>query len=107
LQIFYTSNQNNSTKTLTIFNFSQDNRYRIITAHEHKFYNNFNELENNYNTASLNLSNYYIDSPTEIYLPSDIKYNFVLIDIIGKSIDNEYYFNENQNLHFETKFPSI
>jgi hypothetical protein len=102
---FYTSNQNNSTKTLTIFNFSQDNRYRIITAHEHKFYNNFNELENNYNTASLNLSNYYIDNPTEIYLPSDIKYNFVLIDIIGKSIDNEYLYNQ-QNEYINKNYPN-
>jgi GTP-binding protein EngB required for normal cell division len=102
---FYTSNQNNSTKTLTIFNFNQDNIYRIITAHDNKLYSNFKELEKEYNNASSNLPNYYIERPTEIYLSSIIRYNFVIIDIIGKSIDNEYIYNE-QFKYINTNYPN-
>ena len=87
---FYTSNQNNSSKTLTIFNFNQDNKYKI----DDNIYNNIEELENKFNNVISTLDNYHTEYVINVDLYSEIKYNFVIIDIIGKSIDNEYIYNE-------------
>lgn len=90
---FYTSNKINASKTVTIFNFTRENIYKIVENNiEHKF-KDIRELETTYNRVISNLKDSY-DKPVNIYLHSNnIRYDFVIIDIVGKTINNEIFYN--------------
>jgi hypothetical protein len=101
---FYESNKINASKTVTIFNFTQDKSYKIKTSHKTNIYDNLDDLQNKYNIEIEKKDDYY-DQPVSVYLYSEKKYDFIIIDIIGKSINNEEFY-ESQLRWINKNYPN-
>ena len=101
---FYESNKINASKSVTIFNFTFDKKYKIETYHKTKIYDNLNDLQNEYNSEIEKRDDHY-DQPVNVYLYSERKYDFIIIDIIGKSINNEKFY-ESQLKWIDKNYPN-
>ena len=89
---FYTSNKINASKTITIFNFINEQFYKIVHDDIEIKFNSLKELIDRYNNVIANLSEYNT-KPVYIFINCNEEYNFVLIDIIGKTISNTTIYN--------------